>query len=126
MWQRGISRLIGFIALYFALHGLMAILMEILMYNAYMEILVLFPAGKLVGDTVFVILRRSKLHSFWEEWLKETVTFITLSLLALLCAEFWKNILGLSQIPSLVPLVVILYLIIDWNRKGVRPQSELS
>lgn len=126
MWRRAVSRIVGAIALYFALHAVMALLHEVFYYNGSVGNIVLFPLAKLLGDFLFTVLRSTRLHAFWEEWITESVLFIALGLAALVCAEFWKAMLGLNTVPSLVPVAVIAYLITDWGRKGERSHGELS
>lgn len=126
MWRRVVSRIVGAIALYFALHAVMAVLHELFHYNSRVGNIVLFPVAKLLGDFLFTVVRSAKLHAFWEEWITESVLFVALGLAALVCAEFWKSILGLNTVPSLVPVAVLVYLITDWGRKGERSHGELS
>lgn len=126
MWRRSASRIVGIIALYFALHAVMAVLPEVFNYATRVGNMVLFPVAKLLGDLLFTIVNSAKLHAFWEEWIIESVRFIVMGVVALVCAEFWRAALGLHTMPSLVPVAVIAYLITDWGRKGERPHGELS
>ena len=126
MLWRSASRVVGVIALYFALHAVMAVLHEVFDYDSRMGSLVLFPVAKALGDLLFTVVKSAKLHAFWEEWVRESVLFIVLGFVTLLFAELWKATLDLQTMPSLVPVAVIAYLITDWGRKGERPHSELS
>ena len=115
MWRRLVSRVVGVIALYFALHAVMAVLHEVFQFHSRVDNLVLFPVAKLLGDLLFTLVRGAKLHAFWEEWIAESVRFVMIGLVALVFAEFWRATLGLNTIPSLVPVAVIAYLITDWE-----------
>lgn len=126
MWQRSVSRIVGILVLYFVLHAVMAVLHEVFPYDSRVGNMALFPVAKLLGDSLFTVVRSGKLHAFWEEWIIESARFVVLGIFALVCAEFWRATLGLQTMPSLVPVAVIAYLITDWGRKGERPHSELS
>lgn len=112
--------------LYFALHAVMAVLHEVFNYDSRVGNMLLFLVAKLLGDLLFTIVNSTKLHAFWEEWITETICFVVLGFVTLVCAEFWRTTLGLHTMPTLVPVAVIAYLITDWGRKGERPHGELS
>lgn len=122
---RGLLRLITWVALYFALHGVLSILSEVFGYGRIACVLILFPMTKLLGDVLTMLALQQRTHSFWEEWLKETLGFSALSIVALVASEFWRNALGISDPPGRVFVAVVAYTIMDSFRRGARQQSEL-
>ena len=124
MWHRLSTKLICAVLLYFALLGLMALTTELYNVTPQWEILMLFPAGKFVGDIVFALSKRVRDGLFWEDWFGESVRFALLGLVALLAAELWKNVFGLPSYPDITLVAVVSYVVLDWLRKGAYTEAH--
>lgn len=124
--RSGVLRVFTWVALYFALHGLLSILEAVFSYTQVVGVLVLFPVTKLLGDAFTMLVQQQRIHAFWEEWLKETLGFSALSVVALIASEFWANVLKITYPPGLVFVAVIAYTVTDNFRRGAKQQSELS
>lgn len=119
-------RLVTWVTLYFVVLAFMSVLTEVFDYGWAVNILILFPLTKLLGDLLTMLVQQQRPHSFWEEWLKETIGFAALSIVALVASEFWRNALGITNPPSLVLVAVVAYTFVDSFRRGAKQQSELS
>lgn len=109
----------GFL-LYFSLQAVLGLLHELYNPGNFVRLLLLFPATKVVGDLIMIAIRGGRIHSYWEDWFRETGRFLLISSVGVvISAEFWKNFLELDAYPDLTVVVVICYLLLDWSRKGV-------
>lgn len=126
-WIKLIRRLAGAVALFFSLQGFFAVLQEVYQLHPALQTMLLFPAAKIIGDVVILIMERRRKYSFWEDWLMDTGRFSLLSVVALVGLEFWGNFLKLSSPPDLTAVAVIAYLLVFNKQEGDRSRAyELS
>lgn len=123
---RIVPRFVGATLVFFTVHGIMAVLHEIVQCGPSADILIMFPVTKLIGDLFFTLVLRTRLHSFWEDWLIDLLRFSLLAFVTLVSLEFWRNALALDVWPNMVLVATATYLVSDLTRKGGDLRSELS